>query len=80
MLRNCEGEALVQGQSDGLGPVPWLMNLETDVEVLSSQKVGPSIWSASCLCCSRSLNEAMRRLICSQLLTGQEVKRNLKLR
>jgi hypothetical protein len=41
LLRNSECETLIERQSDELGTVPWLMDLETDVEILSSQKVGP---------------------------------------
>jgi hypothetical protein len=41
LLCDAEGEALIKWQSDGLGAVFRLMNLETDVKELARQKVGP---------------------------------------
>jgi hypothetical protein len=41
LLRDGEGELLVQGQTNALGPVHRLMNLKTNIKVLSGQKIGP---------------------------------------
>jgi hypothetical protein len=41
LLRDSKCEALIQGQSDELGAVPGLVDFQTDVKVLPSQKVGP---------------------------------------
>jgi hypothetical protein len=65
LLRNSERETLIQRQSNELGTVPWLMDLETDVEVLSSQKVGPGdmvsfVFQAQS---SKSFLKAMEKLL-----------------
>jgi hypothetical protein len=41
LLRDSEGELLVQGQTNALGSVHGLMNLKTDIKVLSGQEIGP---------------------------------------
>jgi hypothetical protein len=43
LLAKSEGKLLIQRQTDELGSVPGLVNFQTDVEVLASEKVGPKI-------------------------------------
>jgi hypothetical protein len=43
VLSNREGKLLVQRQSNGFGSIGRLVDLETDVEVLASEEVGPVV-------------------------------------
>lgn len=45
-FRDGEFEVLIRRPSNGLGPIQWSMHLETDVEVLSSKKVGSAAVSS----------------------------------
>lgn len=68
-LGDGEGEGLIRRKADRLGTVLRSVDLQTDVEVLSGEEIGPRI---------NSLADAPNKNLQDQLLTGQVGRRNLK--